>query len=60
MRRRIAAVSLAAVPAATLAVMLGALAANADQGRIGSCHPQQDGGWGEGNGPEATPDGSVA
>ena len=52
MRRRIAAMCLATVAAATLAVMGGAPAAHADQGWIGACHPQQYGGWCDGNGPD--------
>ena len=43
---------LTAVAAAALAVAGGATAAYADQGWIGTCHPQQYGGWCEGNGPD--------
>ncbi|MEV4517927.1 hypothetical protein AB0K00_54340 [Dactylosporangium sp. NPDC049525] len=52
MRQRIAGMFLTAVTAATLAVAGGATAAYADQGWIGQCHPQQYGGWCDGNGPD--------
>ncbi|MEV0566565.1 hypothetical protein [Dactylosporangium sp. NPDC050588] len=51
MIRRIAGACVAVAAAAALTVAGGATA-HADQGWIGECHPQQYGGWCDGNGPD--------